>query len=314
MKVVFKLLLILFAYTNLVADEYRFLTGSDGGNWNILGKEIALIANKNGIKMRDFKGGGAFNIINIDNGIADIGFSVGSLVGAAVRGDDLFAKTIKNITVLANLYPQITYFVARKDFAKKYKIKSLKDALSHKGLRIATLEGGTSSRFVIKTLLKLGYNTSFSKIKKNGKVLYCSYEEGAKLLKDNMVDMFAFSVGEKAKILKKLENTEDVLILPINKNALTTLSRQYGTRTYILKPNTYKSIQKFTPTIGDFTVLIIRKDLPKKVIRSMAKILLNNKSQLTKKVSDFSRFNPRGAISTTLPMHHISRSYFSSRR
>lgn len=314
MKIAYRLLFIVLISANLVASEYKLLTGSVGGNWNNLGEEIALAANKNGIKMKDYKGGGVSNILKINSSEADIGFSVGSLVGASLGGDELFSKKIDNVNVLANLYPQITYFIARKDFAKKHNIKSLQDAIDYKKLRMATLGEGTSSRFVVKSLLKLGYNKTFLDIKKSGKVEYCTYKEGAKLLKDNKIDMFAFSVGEKAKIVKKIESETDVIILPIEKNALAKLSRHYGTRTYILKPKAYKSIKKFTPTIGDFTVLIARKDLPEKFIRNVARVLLGNKNKLTNRVSDFSSFNARTAITTTLPMNNISRSFFSSKR
>lgn len=310
----FKIVLFVLFCTNGICDEYRLLSGSRGGNWDALGKEICTLFTENGIKTQVSKGGGVSNIVNIDNDGADIGFSVGSLVGAAVKGNDLFDRLIDNIMVLANLYPQVTYFIARKDFVDKHKIKSLKDALKYKKLRIATLAKGTSSKFLVNALFKLGYKTSLEEIEKNGKVFYSTYKEGAKLLEEDKIDIFAFSVGEDAKIVKDIEKLVNVEILPIKTEILTKLSKYYGTRTYILKPKSFKSIKKFTPTIGDFTVLIIRKDMPKDVVRNMSKILLNNQKDLSKKVEAFSKFNARSAISTTLPMSPISRSYFSSRR
>lgn len=311
----FFIIFSIFVFANFSsADEYRFLSGPKGGNWSVLGGEISRYFTQNGINTQNVAGRGISNIVNINNDGADIGFSVGSLVGAAVKGDYLFEGFIKNVEVLANMYPQITYFIVREDFAKKYNINTLKDALNYKKLRIASLKSGSSSEFILSTLFRLGYKKSWADIKRDGKVIYTTYVNGAKLLEENKVDMFAFSVGEDAKIIKDMQSKTDIKILPVDKSILTKLSNYYGTRTYILKPNSYKCVKKFTPTIGDYTVLIVNKNLPKNIIRNMTKILLSKKYEIAKKVSSFSKFNARSAISTTLPMNSTSRAYFGSKR
>lgn len=311
MNTIFKVTSILFLLLSFgFSEEYKFLSGSPGGNWDTLGKEISSLFTQNGINTKSSKGGGFSNITNIDNNGADIGFSVGSLVGAATKGDEVFSKTAINIEVLANLYPQVTYFIARKDFVIQNNIKTLKDALNCKNLKLGTLKQGTSSYFVINSLFKLGYNTSISNLKNTS----TTYKKGKKLLAENKINMFAFSVGENASIVKDIEDSINVMILPVDKKALIKLSSQYGTKTYILRPKFFKSVSKFTPTIGDSTVLIVKRGLPEDTIRNMAKILLNNKEQLTQKVKDFSRFNARNAITRALPMNKIAQVYFKSRK
>ncbi len=252
-------------------------------------------------------------LLRINRKKADVGFSVGSLLGAAVKGEGKFKKPVKNAVLLANLYPQVTYFIARADFAKKHNIKTLGDALKVKNLRIASLKPGSSSEFVVSSLLKLGYNTDWKKIKKGGgEVQFASYSDGAGLIADNHIDMFTFSVGQVASIIMNIESQTEVVILPVEKEALEKLSDMYGTGTHVIKPGVYKSVKSDIPTVGDYTIAVIRKDIPAKVATQMAKTLLSRKGDLTNTIKDFSAFNAKSAISKTLPMHPAAKAFFES--
>ncbi len=302
--------LILSLFSMAWAQSYRFNSGPQGGNWFVLGGAISAYFSEDGVQTSSSTGGGVANIINVNNGKADFGFSVGSLVGAARAGEKTFKGKIDNTVIFANLYPQITYFVARKDFVEKNNIKTLKDIFAAPKLSFATLKPGTSSEFVIRSLFELGYGQDWKSIKQNGgKVQFASYSDGAGLIGDGHIDVFAFSVGEKASIILNIESQTDIVLLPVDEEALKMLSDNYGTSTFMVKPGFYKSVTQDVPTIGDYTVLITNKNIDSSVIEKAAKSLDENAENLAATVKDFSAFSPETAIST-LPMHEAAKEYW----
>ncbi len=297
------------------AESYRLVSGPQGGNWFVLGGAFSSYFTQNGLQTSASTGGGVSNVINIDRKKADVGFSVGSLLGAAIKGKGKFKKPVKNAVVLANLYPQVTYFIARADFVKKHNIKTLGDALKVKDIRIASLKPGSSSEFVVSSLLELGYNTGWKEIKKaGGKVQFASYSDGAGLIADNHIDMFTFSVGQIASIVMNIESQTEVVILPVEEAALKELTKAYGTGVHMIKPGIYKSVTEEIPTVGDYTIAVVRKDISDDVAKKMAETLLAKKDELSDTIKDFSSFNAETALSKTLPMHPAANAYFESQK
>lgn len=306
-------LILALVSTVAVAANYRFVSGPQGGNWFVLGGAISSYLSADGMNTSSSTGGGVSNVLNVNRGKADLGFTVGSLLGAAAKGEGKFKKPTENAVVLANLYPQITYFIARKDFVEENNIKSLKDALAVDSLRIASLKPGSSSEFVVSSLFKLGYDESWQSIKEGGgKVEFASYSDGAGLIADNHIDMFAFSVGKIASIIMNIESQTDIVILPVEDDALQKLSSSYGTGTHIIEPGIYKSVTENVQTVGDFTLCVIRKDIPDSEVEKMAAVLYKNKGKLETTIKDFSAFNATDAVSATLPMHPAAKAYWKS--
>ncbi len=308
-------ILLVLIPTLAVAANYRFVSGPQGGNWFVLGGAISSYFSKAGMNTSSSTGGGVSNVVNVDRAKADLGFTVGSLLGAATKGKGKFKKPVENAVVLANLYPQITYFIARKDFVEKHNVKTLKDALAVKGLRIASLKPGTSSEFVVSSLLDLGYGTDWKAIKEQGgKVEFASYSDGAGLIADNHIDMFAFSVGQIASIIMNIESQTKIVILPVDSDALQKLGDAYGTDTHYVEPGIYKSVTEKVPTVGDYTVCVVRKDLPDEAVAKMAATLMENKDNLATTIKDFAAFNATSAVAKKLPMHPAAKAYFESQQ
>ncbi|MFV0432187.1 MAG: TAXI family TRAP transporter solute-binding subunit [Alphaproteobacteria bacterium] len=307
---ILSLYIIMGLFSPAWGDSYRFNSGPQGGNWFVLGGAISAYFTEDGLQTSSSTGGGVANIINVNNGKADFGFSVGSLVGAAHAGEETFKGKVENAVIFANLYPQITYFVARKDFVEKNNIKTLKDIFAVPKLSFATLKPGTSSEFVIRSLFHLAYDQDWKKLKQNGaKVQFTSYSDGAGLMGDGHIDVFAFSVGEKASIILNIESQVDVVLLPVDEEALQILSKNYGTSTFNVEPGFYKSVTSSVPTVGDYTVLITNKNIETDVISKAAESLYKNADNLAATVKDFSAFSAAAAIST-LPMHEAAKQYW----
>ncbi len=288
-------------------DHLRFMAGPPGGNWFALGTALSEMWSKNVVQTTNSTGGGVSNIINTNSKKGDLGFTVTAFVGAAIKGEaDFKGKKIDNIAVFSNLYTQVTYFVIREDFAQKHGITSVGDMITKKiPVRFATLKPGTSSEFMVKVLLKEGYSTDFAKLKDDNdwSVQYASYDGGADLLADDHLDVFAFSVGQVASIILNIESRVPVRILPVEQSALDAVTKAYGTTTHTIKPGIYKSVATPVNTIGDFTSIVIRKDLPEDFVYNLAKSMWENKATLAGAVKDMNELSPATAIPNGTPAH-----------
>ncbi len=287
-------------------DQLKFMAGPPGGNWFALGTALSEMWSKNVLQTTSSTGGGVGNIVNTDLKKGDFGFSVVSLVGAALAAEEDFAgKDIKNAVVMANLYTQFTYYIIRKDFADKHGIKSLDDLVA-KGVpvRFATLKPGTASEFVIKAMFKKGYGTDYEQLKKKGwSFEFTSYDNGADLMADNHLDVFAFSVGKAASIVMNIETSTPIYILPVGQKALDALAKAYGTTTFTVEPGIYKSVTTPVKTIGDYNCIVVRKDLPDSLVYELNKAMWANKASLAAAVSDFNELTIKDALPAGLPAH-----------
>jgi hypothetical protein len=287
-------------------EQLKFMAGPPGGNWFALGTALSELWSKNVLQTTSSTGGGVANILNTDLKKGDFGFSVVSLVGAALAAEEDFAnKDIKNAVVMANLYTQYTYYIVRKDFADKHGIKSFDDLVNKNiPVRFATLKPGTASEFVIKAMFKKGYNTDYDKLKKKGWTFeFTSYENGADLMADNHLDLFAFSVGKVASIVMNIESSTPIYILPLGQQALDALAKAYGTTTFTIEPGVYKSVKEPIKTIGDYNCLVVRKDLPDSLVFELNKVMWANRASIAAAVKDFGELTIKDALPANLPAH-----------
>lgn len=285
-------------------DQIKFMAGPPGGNWFALGSALADMWTKNTIPVTSSSGGGVSNIINANAHKGDLGFSVTSLLGAAIMGEqDFEGHAASNASVLANLYTQYTYFIMRKDFAEKHEIKSLGDIFERKiPVKMATLKPGTSSEFVVKSLFQKGYGIDYKAIKDmGGSMEFASYEGGADLIADGHIDLFAFSVGKVASIVMNIESKADIVCLPVEDSALKALADAYGTVTFTIDPGIYKSVTEPVKTVGDYTCIVVRDDIPDTLAYDLCKALWENKSALAKAVKDIDELTPEIAIPDGVP-------------
>lgn len=295
-------------------DQLRFMAGPPGGNWSALGVALAGIWSDAVISTSSSSGGGVANIINANSRRGDLGFSVTSFLGAAMKGEEAFQDmTVDNAVIMSNLYTQVVYFILNKEFAEKNGIRTVGDLLQNK-VRFATLKPGTASEFAVKALFRLGYDTDTGKLKdgKRWSVEYVSYEDGADRMADNQVDCLAFSVGSVASIVMDIERRLDVVILEVEREALDAVAEAYGTTTHTIRPGIYASVSAPTRTLGDYTCVVIRKDLPESLVFALNKALWDNREGLIEAVLDMRELDSGMALPAGVPSHPGSESFWNS--
>ena len=298
-------------------DQLKFSAGPPGGNWFALGSTLSDMWTKNTIPVTSSSGGGVSNIINCDRGRGDFGFSNTSILGAAIKGEqDFEGRATKNATILANLYTQYTYFVMNKNFAEKNGIKTFGDIITKKiPTRIATLKPGTGSEFVFKSLLAKGYDMNYDKLKEFGcSVEFASYEGGADLMADGHLDLFVFSVGKIASIVMNIESNTDIVCLDVDQPALDALAKAYGTVTFTIEPGIYKSVTKPVKTVGDYTCIVVRDNIPDTLAYELCKAMWEHKAELAKAVIDIDELTPEIAVPEGVPTQAGAKKYWDELR
>lgn len=295
--------------------QLRFLSGPPGGNWFTLGTAMADIWGKEVLRTSAMAGGGVANITNVSGRKGDMGFAVASFLGAALAGEEDFGGTsIANVVILANLYKQVTYFIVDKEFADSRNIRTTGDLLKLDKVRFASLKPGTASEFAVRALFGIGYGTSFEELKseKHWNFDYLTYEGGADALANGDVDCFVFSVGSAASIVSNLENKANVVILSVEEEALKAVSAAYGTTAHTIEPGIYASVARPVVTLGDYTCIVIRKDLPESLVFELNKALWQHKADLAETVKDMAEFSPTTALPEGIPCHPGSTRFWNS--
>lgn len=284
----------------------RFITGPAGGQWFTMGDPIAEVLSKDVLPTTHRQGGGLSNIKNIGNKLADVGFSLTCFLGAAQSGEEEYQYIREDNTILmTNVYPQVLYFLLRKDVAQKHGIKDVDDLLtSDVPIRFASLKPGTASEFILSVLLKYGYDTDFDGLRAKGwTVAFNNYAETADYFVAGELDCFAYTAGVNVPLIKTMQEHTEVLILPVRQDILDLLSEKFKTHTYTIKPGDYQGVAEPIKTLGDYTCIIVRKDLPDDLVFAVNKALWEQKDYIASIIADFGILSPDTALPAGLPAH-----------
>lgn len=304
-----------WAFADEIPKHLRFLSGPPGGNWFALGTALSDMWTKNVLQTTSSTGGGVSNIINVNNGRADLGFTVASFISAAIHDEaDFKGRNIDNAVLFANLYKQVMYTVVREDFAKKHNVSTLGEIIEKKiPVRFATLKPGTASEFLIRIVLENGYHTNYAELRKNNwSIQYASYDGGADLIADNHIDVFVFSVGVIAPIIMNIESRVPIQLLGIEQEALDLVAQTYGTTTYTIEPDAYACVKNSIKTVGDYTSIVIRKDLPDQLVYDLSKSMWDKKAELVNAVGDVKELEPGVAVPDTIPVHEGAKQFWNT--
>ncbi len=230
------------------------LTGPNGGQWFMVGEPIAEVLSKSVIPTTSRIGGGMANITSLNKSMGDMGFSLTCFLGASQSGEKEY-KDIRfdNAALMVNVYPQVLYFLLRKDFANRHGVTDVESLLKLKApLRFASLKPGTASEFILNLLFKYGYGTNFDKLREQGwTISFNNYAETADNFVAGDLDCFAYTAGTTVPLILTMEQHTDVVILPMEQRVLDLLGEKFKTSTYVIKPGDYRSVTSPIHTLGD---------------------------------------------------------------
>jgi len=293
----------------------RVVTGPNGGQWFNLGTPIAEALSEYVLPSASVIGGGVENIDNINKKKADVGFTLNCFLGVSGSGIAEYGDiNLDNVSILTNIYPQVFYFLVRKDFADKNGVTSIESLLAKKlPVRFVSLKPKTASEFILSLLLEFGYGTNFKKLTAQGwDITFSNYAETSDNLVAGEIDCFAYTAGVDVPLIHTIEAHTEVVILPVSKKVLDKLSERFKTGRHTIGKGTYKCADKPILTLADYTCLIVRKDLPDDLVAEIARTLWQNREMIAGVVSDYGALSPETAIPKGLPAHPGAVSFWKS--
>lgn len=291
------------------------LTGPNGGQWFTMGEPIAEVLSKSVAPATSRMGGGMANIGSLNKGTGDLAFSLTCFLGASQSGEEEYRNIrFDNAMLMANVYPQVLYFLLRKDFAEKHGVTSVESLLKlEMPLRFASLKPGTASEFILNLLFKYGYGTSFDKLRAQGWITsFNNYAETADNFVSGDLDCFAYTAGTTVPLILTMEEHTDVVILPVEQRVLDLLAEKFKTSTYTINPGDYKCVKEPVNTLGDWTCILVRKDLPADLVFAVNKALWEGRGYISGVIKDFGGLSPATALPKGLEAHPGSVEFWNS--
>lgn len=264
----------LFWAAPATAQHVTMLTGPQGGAWIPLGTALRNIWEKSipGLYVTAQPGAGVSNVVGVEQGKAQIGFtnSISAVEGSL--GLPPFKQKKLNICHMANIYPQYFQVVA----LSASNVNAYSD---FKGKRLVTQSKGNTAESITAAILKLnGFEYSdLARMNFQG-----SYTDAVSMMKDGYVDVFTLGTTAPASSVMELASDRDVKLVPVDDKTMDGLRKMNaGFSRFIIKAGTYPKQDVDVPVIGYQTHLIVRCDMPENLVYELVKKMAENIPAMT---------------------------------
>lgn len=250
------------------ADQFvRMVSGPSGGSWYPLAAKIMQVMDDeiDGITTSSTSGGGISNILAVNDGDAEIGFSYGHTAANGFEGKGKFTKPQKNIRHFATLYGSAFQVAVRADSD----IKSFDDM---KGANISPGKAKWTGTAFAESILK-AHGISFDDIKKNGgTVQHVSYTESIALMKDGHIDVFMAATNMPQASFLELESSPGIRFIGLTpEKQKEIIAANPGYLPGMMPKGVYQSVTEDLPTLGIVVNVVVNADVSDELVHKMCK-------------------------------------------
>lgn len=283
------------------ADTFvRMVSGPSGGSWYPLGAKIMQIFDDkiDGISTSSTSGGGISNILSVNGGDAEIGWSYAHTSFNGLTGKGKFKKPQPDIRHFATLYPAMFQVAVPKDSS----IKTFDDM---KAANISPGKAKWTGTAFAESILK-AYGFGFDDIKANGgTVNHVSYTESVALMKDKHIDVFMAATSMPQASFIELEHSPGIRFIGLPKDKLEKiLSDNPGYIPGLMPKGVYQSIDEDLNTLGIVTNMVVHKDLPDDLVYNMCKVFWESHAELADVKKIWNRVKLENALDgAAIPIH-----------
>ncbi|MFI3227228.1 MAG: TAXI family TRAP transporter solute-binding subunit [Clostridia bacterium] len=210
------------------------------------------------------------NIIDIEDGEAELAIVQNDVMYYAANGTDLFAEdgVFDSFSAVANIYAETCQIICTTE------INSVEDLV---GKTINVGDAGSGVEFNATQILAaygIDINTDITKV--NG-----SFSDAADSLKDGKIDAAFVTAGAPTTAVVELALTKDVKLLSIDDAHADQLIADYPFYTKTIVPaDTYNGISEDIQTVSVSAALIIANSVSEDVAYDLTKAMFENLSSL----------------------------------
>ena len=284
------------------ADEFvRMVSGPSGGSWYPLGAKIMQVMDEeiDGITTSNTSGGGISNILSVNDGDAEIGFSYAHTAANGMNGSGKFSKPQKNVRHLATLYGSMFQVAVREDSP----IKSFEDM---QGANISPGKAKWTGTAFAEAILK-EYDITFDSIRENGgTVHHVSYTESVALMKDGHIDVFMAATNMPQASFIELEQSPGIRFIGINDPAKhqKILDDNPGFVPGVMPTGIYDSLKEDLNTLGITVNIVVSSELSDDLVYNMCKSLWANHAKFVEVKGVWARVKQEDALKgVAIPVH-----------
>ncbi|MCP5081760.1 MAG: TAXI family TRAP transporter solute-binding subunit [Alphaproteobacteria bacterium] len=283
------------------ADQFlRMVSGPSGGSWYPLGAKIMQVFDEkiDGVTTSNTSGGGISNVLSVNGGDAEIGWSYAHTAFNGYSGKGKFKKAQPDVRHFATLYPAMFQVAVRADSP----IKTFEDM---KGANISPGKAKWTGTAFAESIIK-AYGYGFKDIKANGgTVHHVSYTESVALMKDKHIDVFMAATSMPQASFIELEHSPGIRFIGLPQDKLDAiLKANPGFIPGKMPKGVYKSIGEDLNTLGIVTNMVVHKDLPEELVYNMCKVFWANHSTFAEVKSIWKRVKVEDALAgAAIPVH-----------
>ena len=250
----------------------RMVSGPSGGSWYPLGAKIMQVLDEkvDGISTSNTSGGGISNVLAVNGGDAEIGWSYAHTSYNGYVGKGKFSKAQPNVRHFATLYPAMFQVAVPKN-------SSIKTFADMKAANISPGKAKWTGTAFAESILK-SYGISFDDIKKNGgTVNHVSYTESVALMKDGHIDVFMAATSMPQASFLELEHSPGIRFIGMSATKLDEIIKANpGYIPGMMPKGVYESLGEDLHTLGIVTNMVVHKDLSDDLVYNMCKVFWAN--------------------------------------
>lgn len=263
------------------AENYRLMTGPQGGSWVPLGGALKDMWEKAlpGTSVQSLPGAGIANVRGIEEGKAEIGFGNSITTVDAIAGNKPFPGPHKNVCNVATLYPQYFQGVVPADSG----INSMKDL---KGKSITTQPRGNTGELITAQMLQI-HGLSYNDVK----VSFVSYTDSVSQMKDGHAVAFFLGSTAPAGAVMDLASARPIKLLDMSSDLAAMKKLNPGYTLVTVKAGTYPQQNADVKVIGYATHIVASCKLPENAVYTMTKTMAANIKGMGAIVKDINALN-----------------------
>jgi TRAP transporter TAXI family solute receptor len=282
--------------SDVEAQNFNFGAATQGGFWYALGGAYAMEIEEAipGSSVTVIEGGSVSNLLGLEQGKFQMGFSNGQTVPEALNGEGNFEKKAENVRWAATLYPNVMHIVVREDSD----IHSIKDL---KGKKVSPGIKGYSGELAFQNILDIN-GMSYDDL---SKIEYVGTADGANLLRDGHIDAMVGMLAAPVSTFQELDTTLGIRIISLEDETISKMKEiNNGFSKYVIGKDVYQNIDSDANTISAYTTFLVHKDLSEDTVYTLMKTLFDNKDTWSNLNTMMSSFNEEFSIENKIgPIH-----------
>lgn len=283
--------------------ELRFVTGGESGTYYAFGSVISQHATNNaGIKVTALVGNGSqANVLELEDGNADLAFCQSDVMAYAYQGTNLFdGAPVECFSTVAALYDeQVQIVTCDAD------IKSVAD-LAGKNVSI----GAAGSGVYFNAIDILGaYGLGEDDIK----AVYQSFGDSADALKDGKIDAAFIVAGAPTTAITDLSTSKQAYLVSLDEQHVADLIKasDYYVKT-VIPAGTYSGIDEDVTTVSVAAVVLANDTVSEDDVYAFTADIFDNAANLTDSHAKYAEISvEKGASVTSVPYHPGAAKYFA---